>query len=637
MPKCQGPSSGRKPDRSRVEVPIVSADVGNRVCPTLISIALLVGLTALAQVARSAAPPLAGNVDGLVMENNQFFVTGWACERGVPEPVSVHIYADHSAYDTPKGTFVIAGAANAPGEPEVARACADSSGGNHRFKLPLSNQTLEVYQGRRLVLHAVHRGGASGSLVIPASPLVFPPPTLGGRYIGPSAHPYVFFSPSELMDLVRRIDTHGSFSATRFAAMANRVRTEVASHVDWGAAYSGCDIDIYLHAFSYESSAGYASDVRTPEQIRAGMGIHGQADPPSGAAPVASRMALYAALLRGGVARPAGGPSEQEAAAVAKKILLAWAAAGFRDEHHAYRKATTQFCDAAGAVAPATQTAVGLQIARGVVYSVNAQDLLQYLGYISAAEAAQLNEFHAAIYELVRNALNYRYEFSKVPCDRFSNHVAAQLTGLLATARLLGDTKGFYAALYGADPSIPVELPWVNFFGKAIYGNGDTPNPCYRNTGPDVTSSHPYFSTEEAAPGEVDDRFRNENPQQGIGYPMSTLEHMTSAAELLRIAGLDPYGYRGPHRQTIEMAIEYYACYARHVGFNKTVDEQGGRECSDYKQYLGRLVNEVDAMILFGTYRFPENRAIVELDGAAKSAFGGLPSIDTIRFGRWVD
>jgi hypothetical protein len=38
---------------------------------------------------------------------------------------------------------------------------------------------------------------------------------------------------------------------------------------------------------------------------------------------------------------------------------------------------------------------------------------------------------------------------------------------------------------------------------------------------------------------------RNAKAGQGIGYPMFTLERLYAAAELMQIAGFDPYGYRG--------------------------------------------------------------------------------------------
>jgi hypothetical protein len=38
---------------------------------------------------------------------------------------------------------------------------------------------------------------------------------------------------------------------------------------------------------------------------------------------------------------------------------------------------------------------------------------------------------------------------------------------------------------------------------------------------------------------------------------MFTLERLVDAAEALRIAGFDPYGYRGLHKQSLELAMSY--------------------------------------------------------------------------------
>jgi hypothetical protein len=84
---------------------------------------------------------------------------------------------------------------------------------------------------------------------------------------------------------------------------------------------------------------------------------------------------------------------------------------------------------------------------------------------------------------------------------------------------------------------------------------------------------------------------------QGIGYPMFTLERSPDSAEILRNVGLDPYGYRGAHKQSIEMALQYYACHARGAGFYKIVAENS-RTCPNAPQYYGKLVSGVDRMAM---------------------------------------
>lgn len=43
------------------------------------------------------------------------------------------------------------------------------------------------------------------------------------------------------------------------------------------------------------------------------------------------------------------------------------------------------------------------------------------------------------------------------------------------------------------------------------------------------------------------------------------------AAEMLRLAGYDPYAFRGPRGQSLEMATRYYGPGAGDLGSPKTV------------------------------------------------------------------
>jgi hypothetical protein len=235
------------------------------------------------------------------------------------------------------------------------------------------------------------------------------------------------------------------------------------------------------------------------------------------------------------------------------------------------------------------------------------------------AELKQVDAFDSAMFELLRNALNYNFaEHHAWACDHYSNHAANQLVGLLALARILDSREQFEAVLYSKNSSISVTLPWAAFFQRAIYGEADTPNACYPNKGPDGNTSKPFFETATVAPGEIDDRYRNADPSQRIGYPMFTLERLFDAAEILRNAGYDPYGYRGIRKQSIEMAIQYYACYAKGAGFYKTVTKSNSGSCPDAAQYYGKVVNGVDQLLTIGASRFPQNQLITSLESALR-------------------
>jgi hypothetical protein len=461
-------------------------------------------------------------------------------------------------------------------------------------------------------------------------------PPLTGGYASSQQHPRVFMTKADVADLAARINVSGSYSARRFGQLAAQVTRDLASGKDWDAAYSGCNTDTYNYAFSYEPQTVHGDD--HVAKVRSDMALASSATPPGGAAVVASRTALYAALVTAGAHAPKDAPAPAQAAALARRILVAWSAHGFRDQRRRFLNLPSQFCGGEGKFDEAAFTGVGLVVSRGIIYSVQAEDMLLYAGALGEADAKQIDAFHAAMFDLLRNALNYNFQHHAWPCDHYSNHAANQLAGLLALARLQDNRNAFEAVLNGTNRSIDVSLPWVQFFHRAIYGEADTPNECYPNKGPDGLTSRPFFQTRVVAPGEIDDRYRNSDPGQGIGYPMFTLERLYDAAEILRAAGFAPYGYRGSHRQSIEMATQYYSCLAKEAGFGGVLTAGNSRSCPDGAQYDGKIVSGVDRIAVIGALRFPNNGSIGALEAAAKAASSSGPfSLDAILFGKWRD
>jgi hypothetical protein len=472
-----------------------------------------------------------------------------------------------------------------------------------------------------------------------AAPGGYPP--LAGTYRETAEHPRVFTTPAGMKSLVARINVPGAFSGQIFSKFAAKVAAGLAAPVDWDAVYSGCDLDVYLHAFSYEPMVGYADAIRSADQLRPLMDVKGGMSPPRGAAIVAARLALYAALVKGGARPPAGGPPSSEAAALAKRILLNWAGQGFRHDKVNFLKSAEQFCDNRGQFSRLYQNGVGLQIARGIIYSVHAQDLLQSIDVLNADETARLNIFHTAMFDLIREASNFRVTVPELNrpdtvCELYSNHAGSHLIGLLSAARLLNDRWRFMAVLYGADRTMPLAIPWTKWFDHAVYGENDKPIACYKNKGPDRLTSAGSFQTSIVAPGEIEDRYRNGNPGQAFGYTLGVLAGLFDMCELMQNAGFDAFGYRGTHRQSIEMAAQYYACYGKYVGFKKTVTVSNARVCPDYQQYIGQIVSGLELNIVMGAYRFPNNTLVTELEAEAR-AQAGPDLLDPIRFGRWRD
>jgi hypothetical protein len=567
----------------------------------------------------AATPRIVTHIDWVSSEGEQPFVVGWACQQGSQDSIDIRIYADRAPHDSPPGTLVLVGKADFESELPVNNACQDHEGGKHRFKLALPVPMFVKDRGRKLY--------AEG---LPVPGII---PTVPGAYKHPSTHPWVFTTHGELEEMAQRMNVSNSYSANRFSQLAGQIARDISAPNDWSVAYSGCKISVYLHAFSYEPHTD-----REEEWTHGELRLDAHRKSPMGAAIVASRLALYAALRKAGAAAPKDAPRPDQAVALAKKILLAWGERGFRDAQGHVLSKSAQFCDDNGKMSSGGE---GLTISRGIVYSVHAQDLLMYLDALTQAEVKELNGFHSAIYDLLIKDVNWGWAHHAWACDHYGNHSANVLAGLLATARLTDDQKQFGAVLEGKDPSLRVSLPWTAFFDRAIYGEADVANSCYFNTGADSATSHPFFTTSIVAPGEIDDRFRNKDAAQGFGYPMFALERLINATEIIRLAGFDPYHYRGRHGQSIEMAISYYACFARGAGFYKAVTRDNSGFCPDAPQYYGQLVSGVDGMVLIGALLFPRNDSITAVEPAARTlalaSSGGVPqfSLESIRFGRW--
>jgi len=584
---------------------------------------------------------IAGHIDGISQDGDHYFLLGWACQQGQSNSINVQLFAPQTADGSSKAGPVFAETANLFSEPGVATACRDPEDGKHRFLLVLpygyGPQSKLSVHGIRVVNGVPNDLIAGSGEALTPRPLDAPYPTLpdlAGTYHS-LTHPGVFMTADELKDITLRTNRKGSYSGQRFGLLAKQIKQDLDSGIDWDVTYSGPIPGVYEYTFSYEPQDQHDAETRSALTIPPG------ARAPAGAAVVASRLALYAALVQAGATPPHGSPGSDEAAALAKRILLAWADRGFRDANGRFLELGSFTRDGHGRPG----AGLGITIGRGILYSVHAQDLLESLGALNSDEVRRLNAFHAAIFELIRQSENVLYAgvgFPHSDCSRYTNLATNAMIGMLATARLLNDERKVKAVLFGGDHAIPVLDPWTHLFDHLIYGQSDGPAPgCVNNHEEDSESSlqnHHDYQTPRAAPGEIADRFRNAKAGQGIGYPMFTLERLFDAAELMHIAGFDPYDYRGAHGQSIEMAVEYYACFAKGAGFYKTVTRENSRSCPNATQYYGRLVNGVDRMLLIGAGRFPGNKAITGLEAEAqKTATSGAFSNDAILFGKWRD
>jgi hypothetical protein len=522
--------------------------------------------------------------------------------------------------------------------------------------LPIGFDREKKLAAEGFIIGGTERGALAGSGTplreIPGLDAPFAPPalpTLFGTYRSLAEHPRVFTTAAELKEAALRANRPGSYSKERFDWLAARVAQDLAADFDWDATYSGCIGAVYQHALSVERTGG--DDDAIDVLIRSALQLKPNSKVRKGAFVIASRLALYAALVKAGTSVPAGAPNPDQAVALAKRILLVWADHGFpRDAQNHFLQLPAISCEQSGKVNLLGAEGPALELG-GVAYSVHTQDLLQFLGALNASEESRLNRFHSAMFDLIRESENVKFGYGGIPfpagpISRYNNVDSGALVALLAIARLQDDSRKFNAVLYGGDQSVPVLLPWIRLFNRAIYGEYDTPLSCvavYTESDDPLVCSHnpkdppyyPAFQTPNVAPGEIADRMRNEHTGNSFGYSAGNLRTLIKVAEILRISGFDPYGYRGDHKQSIEMAIAYYSCFGKEPGFYKIVTP-GNSACPNARQYYEKLVNDVDRLVIFGAYRFPENNSINRLDAAAKTASKAFP-LDTIVFGRWQD
>ena len=219
---------------------------------------------------------------------------------------------------------------------------------------------------------------------------------------------------------------------------------------------------------------------------------------------------------------------------------------------------------------------------RWVIYSVHAQDLLQGIGDLVRDEQSRFDPFHHNIFEVIRVINNQEYDgnmkwtYSDEP---YNNQFVGHLTALLSIAHPFDDQPDFDAAPPNGGEGIrAVKLPWIKLFDHIICGTNDTPRFNIRlNSSVDPTKSHAAYSTAIVAAGEINDCYRYNNPAQGIGYPMGSLQGPHMAAELLKTAGLNAYSHRVAYGQSLEMVTRYFAFIAKYAGFTMVIMAEKSR------------------------------------------------------------
>jgi hypothetical protein len=143
-----------------------------------LSALLLPGWAAAEPSLQGLADPgaIIGTLEGVVLEGDQYFLHGWTCQQNVAASLKLHVYAGASAYDNPRGQFVLEGTSQYMAEQAVSERCGAGSG-RYRFHVPLPEQVLATYGGQKLYVHGLRvLGTVQNSALANSGKIRFPHP-----------------------------------------------------------------------------------------------------------------------------------------------------------------------------------------------------------------------------------------------------------------------------------------------------------------------------------------------------------------------------------------------------------------------------------------------------------------------------
>ena len=125
-----------------------------------------------------------GAISGVVLENQQYYLRGWACAKSYSGSIEVHLYAGGPAGT---GTYVTSATANQPSNPAITAAC-NSGGTAYGFSILLPLALRQQFGGRAIFVHGISPFGLPNSLIDNSGSVNMPQPVAGSSreyiYIG---------------------------------------------------------------------------------------------------------------------------------------------------------------------------------------------------------------------------------------------------------------------------------------------------------------------------------------------------------------------------------------------------------------------------------------------------------------------
>jgi hypothetical protein len=113
---------------------------------------------------------ITGAITGIVQENSEYYLRGWACARTYAGSIDVHLYAGGPAGT---GTFVTAVTANQATDGSIAAAC-NSSGSAYGFSILLSLAIRLQFSGQTIYVHGISPFGLGNPLIGNSGGISFP-------------------------------------------------------------------------------------------------------------------------------------------------------------------------------------------------------------------------------------------------------------------------------------------------------------------------------------------------------------------------------------------------------------------------------------------------------------------------------
>jgi hypothetical protein len=113
-----------------------------------------------------------GSISGVVLENQQYYLRGWACAKTYPGSIGVQVYSGGPAGS---GTFVTSATANQSSNPATTAAC-NTGGTTYGFSILLTLALRQQFGGQAIFVHGISPFGLANSLIGNFSNLTFPLP-----------------------------------------------------------------------------------------------------------------------------------------------------------------------------------------------------------------------------------------------------------------------------------------------------------------------------------------------------------------------------------------------------------------------------------------------------------------------------